>query len=762
MTFTTATDLMSQTLRYLLSPPALLRAVLALCAVVGGASAQTILLPERWQFTTGDDPVFARPGTPDAHWAKIDVPTWWERAGYEGYDGIAWYRVHFTVDPKWIGERMILQLGRIDDADETFLNGMKIGASGKFPPDSATAWEQYRVYTVPPGVLQRENVLAVRVYDMMGAGGIVEGTIGLWDPAEYLAEQNAPPVPRRTLHAMTTSNGLIAAVYDTRRGTITSVRPHIFQAYDSARFVESFAEGIGPAMTDERWTPSYRENTHVITARRGRLTAEYFASMTNADKILYVVLTGSKGIVDRTQVDYRPSSAREGLLIDSVTFRREKGEIRKYYLFGFTDSLHRDSAVVADAAARLEKSNGNLVEDEVAAMRAVIDRAKLPSGLTSAERALAEQSVSVLKMAQVGRAEIFPRSRGQILASLPPGEWNIAWVRDGFYATMALSCLGLFDEARKMLRFELDAESGHYVHYVHTDGHDYGIGVPYQISVCRYFGTGKEESDFSDTGGPNVEIDGFGLFLVAFSDYVRRSGDVDLLYDRYEEIVRRLVDPILHCTDSTGLIQRESGPWERHLPGKQFAYTSIACAAGLHEFANLCAHEHLAGADRIQRASETIVAGIRTRLMSDSGVIKGNAEATDPAKYDYYDGGTFEAFALGVFNDSGEFAAHLAAYERALRVPGERRGFSRINLGDAYETAEWVLLDLRIAAAMKRFGDARGARRLLDWVTDQGSKNFNLLPELLDRARATYGGAIPMVGFGSGAYILTLDAIHGK
>jgi len=739
----------------------LLLLFLTAAALVSTAAAQTVLLPQRWLFRTGDDSSFALPAHRDADWSVIDVPSWWEREGYDDYDGFAWYRVHFTVDQSLVGKEMILQLGRIDDADEAFLNGRKIGTMGGMPPNAATAWNQQRVYNIPPGIVTRDNLLAVRVYDMLGAGGIVEGPIGIWTPAAFAAELNAPALPRHTFHELTTSNGLIAGVFDERRGCLTSVRPHIFQAYDSAKMVQPFALNIGPALPGGKFTVDYRHRTHVITARRGRLTVDYFAPFTTSEKILYVALTGPKGEVLRTPVAYRASGSGAALLVDSVDFPRSGGEWRKYYLFGFTDQNHHDPTVVSRARHRMEAGNGSLLEDEVSFMRLVIDGAKFPAGLTSAERAVMEQSVSVLKMAQVGEQEVFPRARGQILASLPPGEWNIAWVRDGMYATLGLSRAGLYAEAKKMLLFCLGAQSGHYVHYRHTDSLDYGIGMPYQISVCRYFGTGKEEADFNDHG-PNVEIDGFGLFLSALSDYVERSGDREFLIDRYEEIVRRVAEPIIRCTDSTGLIQRDSGPWERHLPGKQFTYTSVACAAGLRDFARICSKERFAGASRFDAASRRLVDGIQRRCIVDGRVIKGNAEATDPADYDFFDGGTIEAFSLGIFGDRALFASHMEAYERGLRIPGQRRGFARINKGDAYETAEWILLDLRIAVAMHRLGNPRGARALLDWVTEHASMNFNLLPELLNERTAAFGGAIPMVGFGPGAYILTQDALHAR
>ena len=92
----------------------------------------------------------------------------------------------------------------------------------------------------------------------------------------------------------------------------------------------------------------------------------------------------------------------------------------------------------------------------------------------------------------------------------------------------------------------------------------------------------------------------------------------------------------------------------------------------------------------------------------------------------------------------------------------ERRGFSRINKGDDYETAEWVLLDLRIASALALHGQKGEARTLVDWVTKQAALNYNLLPETYDVKTAFYTGSIPMVGFGAAAYAVALWDYYGR
>ena len=251
------------------------------------------------------------------------------------------------------------------------------------------------------------------------------------------------------------------------------------------------------------------------------------------------------------------------------------------------------------------------------------------------------------------------------------------------------------------------------------------------------------------------------MFLSDFSDYVERSHDTLFFRDRYRAVSERVADVIIHCIDQDGVIRADSGPWERHLPGKRFAWTSIECAAGLRDFGALCNQLGGDGGKRYVKAATGLVEGIRRTFVVDGRVVKGNAEAQDPGKYDFYDGGTTEAFALNVLSDRSLLHSHLAAYDSALRIDSPRRGFSRINLGDAYETAEWLLLDLRIASTLHSAGESNKARWLLDWVTEHASLNFNLIPEILNRQTGRYDGSIPMVGFGAGAYVLTLFDLHG-
>ncbi len=141
-----------------------------------------------WKFELGDNPTWSDPSLDDSKWDGIYVPSPWEEEGYPGYDGYAWYRKHFTLEPRYRDEPLYLRLGHIDDVGEIFLNGHMIGFVGKFPPDFYTGVGVAFECPVPQDYLLygSENVLAVRIYDYHQAGGIVRGDVGLFVQKNYL------------------------------------------------------------------------------------------------------------------------------------------------------------------------------------------------------------------------------------------------------------------------------------------------------------------------------------------------------------------------------------------------------------------------------------------------------------------------------------------------------------------------------------------------------------------------------------------------
>lgn len=161
--------------------------LLSLFLIVSGlmGRAQNIV-PANWKFHTGDKPEWALPAFDDSRWQNIDPLRSWEKQDDPGYDGFAWYRtkVFFPERLKAKAEEMgglILYLGRIDDADMTWFNGELIGQTGVFPPDYLTAWSQPRRYHIDASQIRwdTENLIAVRVYDAGGDGGLYGGPVEL-------------------------------------------------------------------------------------------------------------------------------------------------------------------------------------------------------------------------------------------------------------------------------------------------------------------------------------------------------------------------------------------------------------------------------------------------------------------------------------------------------------------------------------------------------------------------------------------------------
>ena len=158
----------------------------------GAANSQdwkTLLdLRGTWKIDLGDNMEWADPKFNDSKWDDIKVPAAWENEGFPGYDGYAWYRKHFTITTDLKNAAVYLHVGYVDDVSEVYLNGHFIGFQGIFPPNFTTAYDTYEQYAVPQQYLNYngDNVVAVRVYDAMMAGGITHGRIGLFEPRDYL------------------------------------------------------------------------------------------------------------------------------------------------------------------------------------------------------------------------------------------------------------------------------------------------------------------------------------------------------------------------------------------------------------------------------------------------------------------------------------------------------------------------------------------------------------------------------------------------
>ncbi len=101
----------------------------------------------------------------DSLWKTMNVPGSWE--DHEGpFEGSIWLRKEITLPNGSAGKTAFLNLGRIKDADVTYINGVKVGnVTYEYPP---------RWYDIPAGVLKEgKNIIAVRITNGSGKGQFI-------------------------------------------------------------------------------------------------------------------------------------------------------------------------------------------------------------------------------------------------------------------------------------------------------------------------------------------------------------------------------------------------------------------------------------------------------------------------------------------------------------------------------------------------------------------------------------------------------------
>lgn len=129
---------------------------------------------EQWWRTRSGD----RPGSEPWNPLSFDSSRWkpapaglgdyqsWGVPELREFLGMMWYRTTFHVTPEQASQPSWIDLGGVDEVDETWLNGHAIGNSFGYGTE--------RSYRIPDGMLSGgDNTLVISVLNTYGAGGLV-------------------------------------------------------------------------------------------------------------------------------------------------------------------------------------------------------------------------------------------------------------------------------------------------------------------------------------------------------------------------------------------------------------------------------------------------------------------------------------------------------------------------------------------------------------------------------------------------------------
>ena len=138
---------------------------------------------------------------------NMQVPGFWEKYGLKDVDGVVWCKKKITLTAQQASTEAWLELGMIDDADSTYINGVLVGYS--------TNRYVARKYKVPAGILKEgNNTITVRIIDTDGNGGFIaekkyrllwkDSELSLAGNWEYSVGNQIAPLPVASFIKMST------------------------------------------------------------------------------------------------------------------------------------------------------------------------------------------------------------------------------------------------------------------------------------------------------------------------------------------------------------------------------------------------------------------------------------------------------------------------------------------------------------------------------------------------------------------------------
>jgi GH15 family glucan-1,4-alpha-glucosidase len=294
--------------------------------------------------------------------------------------------------------------------------------------------------------------------------------------------------------------------------------------------------------------------------------------------------------------------------------------------------------------------------------------------------------------------------------------------------------------------------------------------------VVRYWGNGAEEPFFTQEGATNIEFDDWGEALWVLGEYLRKYDDPALLKAAtyrgplYETARDFIVKPLIANTEKYGrglIVDADTSIWEEHQKDKKhFAFSTAMAIVGLQEFAQVA---KLAG-DQAARKQALDTQALLQKGFAAAFIRGGKLHGTleQETKNDI-DGALLPIINFGIVRDP-ELIRDTVDRMKLLKVRSGGYRRVRSNYTDPkifeywYEREEFLFVDLSLAELYRRIGRKADADATLKRIVDKAAADHDIIPEmyvalpckLFPGKIGDPTGAMPMVGYGAGAYLLHL------
>ena len=176
----------------------LISALLIISVLLNAQEKQII---SEWKFQTGDNLQWKEKNFDNNSWKAINVELPWDYQGFKNHEGYGWYKAKFILPSSirknsFLKDSIKIYLGKIDECDQTFLNGKLIGQNAGIKTtafeEPGYAWSLERCYVLsvnnPAINWDKENEISIRVYNSYGLGGMYQARpyINMKDITDYI------------------------------------------------------------------------------------------------------------------------------------------------------------------------------------------------------------------------------------------------------------------------------------------------------------------------------------------------------------------------------------------------------------------------------------------------------------------------------------------------------------------------------------------------------------------------------------------------